>query len=175
MKRSITMLFSAALILGLSSNYVSAEATADDGINSSLRGKNAVFIDDTGTKAKGYVGEKPGKQKVLTRAYHLAPPQVPHTLEKMVMTPKKNTCLECHDLETYEMAEAPVMAESHYINGRTGEKLEAMYQGRYNCTQCHVAQVDAVPLVKNTFEGTEYVAKKVNPKAKQEKKEDDIF
>ncbi|RUM66794.1 MAG: nitrate reductase cytochrome c-type subunit; periplasmic nitrate reductase electron transfer subunit, partial [Sulfurospirillum sp.] len=31
------------------------------------------------------------------------------------------------------------------------KKLNHLYQGRYNCTQCHVPQANIKPAVKNTF------------------------
>jgi cytochrome c-type protein NapB len=166
MKKLAFSLLSAAVTLG-----TTGTALAADDIIATIRGKD-LFEPEVAAAPKHYMGGKPGKQKVYGRAWHNAPPQVPHSLENMVMTPKKNTCLECHDRETYEMAEAPLMGESHYRD-RQGNELETMYKGRYNCVQCHVPQVDAPPLVKNTFKGTKYV--KTEHKAAPKKKEDDLF
>jgi cytochrome c-type protein NapB len=36
---------------------------------------------------------------------------------------------------------------------RDGKVLDMLSSRRYFCTQCHVAQEDAKPLVQNTFTG----------------------
>lgn len=161
-------------VLSVVAAFVMVVGTASADVMS-LRGHNvfdAEIVDGNATKE--YVGDKPGKQKVYARAWHSAPPQVSHTMENMVMTPKKNTCLECHDRETYEMAEAPVMGDSHYRNTREGKDLDKMYQGRFNCVQCHVGQVDAAPLVANTFQGTKYDPSQKKA-TKKKKSGDDLF
>ncbi|MBF0369806.1 MAG: nitrate reductase cytochrome c-type subunit [Magnetococcales bacterium] len=165
MKRQFMVLLSAFVLLGMSG------LAAASGIVS-LRGDKSLFADEVVAPDKPYLGDKPGKQKVMSRAWNTAPPQIPHTQDKMVILKGKNTCLECHDISTYEMAEAPVMGESHYKD-RTGKALDKLYQGRYNCSQCHVQMVDGKPLVGNTFKGIPYVAtKKV---AKKKAAQDDIF
>lgn len=160
-----SFVLSAAVVAGFSTIVAADEVV-------SLRGDKSLFAKEVVASTKVYLGAKPGKQKVYGRAWDSAPPQVSHTLDKMTVNKNKNTCVECHDRDTYEMAEAPVMSDSHYKD-RDGKALSQFYQGRYNCTQCHVPMVDARPIVANTFQGIPYVAKKKTIVRK--KKMDDLF
>ena len=42
------------------------------------------------------------------------------------------------------------MADSHFI-AADGTKMETLNMRRYFCNQCHVPQLDADPIVENTF------------------------
>jgi hypothetical protein len=44
------------------------------------------------------------------------------------------------------------IGDSHYRD-QAGRELSHLAPARYFCTQCHVSQVDAKPLVENTFHG----------------------
>ena len=39
-----------------------------------------------------------------------------------------------------------------HFRAREGQELDNVSPRRYFCTQCHVAQTDAKPLVENTFQ-----------------------
>jgi cytochrome c-type protein NapB len=47
-------------------------------------------------------------------------------------------------------AKSVEMSESHFID-RDGNKLDKPAGARHFCTQCHVPQVDAPPLVGSSF------------------------
>lgn len=108
----------------------------------------------------------PGSSKKYQRAYENAPPQIPHSVEGLLpITKENNACLGCHMPEVAKTVKATPIPPTHFINFRTGQKLNHLYQGRYNCSQCHAPQVDVQPLVKNTFK-PEYR----DPKAKSKSK-----
>ncbi len=134
----LTTMLSAAIFAQYS---VTAQADV-----SSLRGVHAL---DAPAKA---IEKK--KQKKMTggfdRSWKLQPPSIPHDIEKDRISLKENTCMKCHSKANFEKEKAPEIGESHYI-ARTGEMLKKPSSRRYFCNQCHTPQVDANPLVKNTF------------------------
>jgi cytochrome c-type protein NapB len=77
---------------------------------------------------------------------------VPHAVDTYTIDLKNNGCMKCHSAATYEKEKAPKVADSHYVD-RDGKVLDKLSSRRYFCTQCHVAQEDAKPLVQNTFTG----------------------
>jgi cytochrome c-type protein NapB len=108
----------------------------------------------------------PGTSKKYKRAYENAPPQIPHSTEGLLpITKENNACLGCHMPEVAKAVKATPIPPTHFINFRTGQKLNHLYQGRYNCTQCHAPQLDVQPVVKNTFK-PDYR----DPKAKERSK-----
>ncbi len=90
------------------------------------------------------------KQGGFDRAWKLQPPTIPHDIDKDEISLKGNTCMKCHSKQNFEKEKAPEIAESHYIN-RNGKVLEKPSTRRWFCNQCHVPQVEAKPLVDNTF------------------------
>ena len=50
-----------------------------------------------------------------------------------------------------EQSQAPMISVTHFMD-RDGQVLAAVSPRRYFCTQCHVAQTEAQPLVANTFQ-----------------------
>lgn len=84
------------------------------------------------------------------RNYEKQPPLVPHQVEKEQIDLKTNTCLKCHSDKNYQEAKAPKLGDSHFLD-RDGKKLDQVSGRRWFCTQCHVPQEDATPLVENTF------------------------
>jgi nitrate reductase (cytochrome), electron transfer subunit len=92
-------------------------------------------------------------QEKFERNFKTQPPLVPHKVAKYKINLKANRCLKCHDKANYKEEEAPMVGVSHFMDkdGKEGKKIN---MGRYFCSQCHVPQVDAKPLVSNTFKGT---------------------
>lgn len=115
---------------------------------SSLRGEQEIL--DTAKKASKK------KQMIveggIERSYKLQPPVIPHKIDKEKINLKMNTCMKCHSEKTYEKKKAPKIGDSHYV-ARDGKVLETLSSRRYFCSQCHAPQVNADPLVENTFEG----------------------
>ena len=89
----------------------------------------------------------------IERSYKQQPPVIPHKTDKDEINLKVNTCLNCHSEKTYEAKKAPKVGDSHFVN-RDGKVLTTISSRRYFCEQCHAPQVNADPLVENTFEGS---------------------
>lgn len=86
----------------------------------------------------------------LDRAYRQAPPLVPHTTGKYEVDLKVNQCLSCHEWPNSDREKAPKISDSHYVDAK-GLHRDQIVGNRYFCTQCHVEQADAKPLVDNFF------------------------
>ncbi|MBM3556404.1 MAG: nitrate reductase cytochrome c-type subunit [Alphaproteobacteria bacterium] len=84
------------------------------------------------------------------RAFRQQPPLIPHRVEKYEIDMKVNQCLRCHDWPYYVEEKAPKISETHYVD-REGTRLDRIAGTRWFCSQCHVPQVDARPLVENQF------------------------
>lgn len=83
--------------------------------------------------------------------YRQQPPLIPHQIEKYEIDLKVNQCMRCHNWQYAAKEGAPKISETHYMDHRTGQPLDDVAPGRWFCTQCHVPQVDAKPLVDNTY------------------------
>lgn len=146
MKRTVTMgmALTAALLLGCTQQFAGVK---------SMRGDD-VAVGDKAAAEKAYVGKRPGLQQKIARTYAQQPPLIPHAVENFdEITLEENQCMSCHSAATYQKKNAPEIGESHFINPATGQKLTDASMARHNCVQCHVPQVDAPPLVENTFVG----------------------
>jgi len=122
----------------------------------------------------------PGSAKKFARSYVNAPPLIPHSVEGLLpITMKNNQCLGCHMPDVAKGVGATPIPPSHFTNYRPdtkmeggkvvkegkvlgqantsdikiakAKKLKGLYQGRFNCSQCHVPQANVKPLVKNNF------------------------
>jgi len=120
----------------------------------SMRGAEVNANDVLRFANKDYVGKKPGLQAKVARTFSTQPPLIPHAVENFdEVTLEENQCLSCHGPAKYQEKKAPKIGDSHFINPMTGQKLADTSKARHNCVQCHVPQVDANPLVENTFSG----------------------
>jgi len=146
MKRTVTMgmALTAALLFGCTQQFAGVK---------SMRGDD-VATADKAEEAKVYAGKKPGLQQKIARTYVQQPPVIPHAVDNFdEITLEENQCLTCHGPEAYVKKNAPKVGDSHFINPATGEKLADTSNARHNCVACHVPQVDAPPLVENSFIG----------------------
>jgi cytochrome c-type protein NapB len=84
------------------------------------------------------------------RAYSMQPPTIPHKIDGYQVDRKFNRCLACHAREHTGESQAVPLSVTHYMD-REGNVLGEISPRRYFCIQCHVTQVDAKPLVGNTF------------------------
>ncbi|MDC9714981.1 MAG: nitrate reductase cytochrome c-type subunit [Gammaproteobacteria bacterium] len=155
------------LILGCSSTVDNAEAKAKNKPTvstkafslsneaiiaediASLRGKHALRRMSVAPKESKWI--KNGDYDV---SFESQPPLVPHKSEHMRVTIKDNSCLNCHSNANYKEEEAAKMPSSHFKT-RMGKRLKTVSPRRYFCKQCHVSQVDAEPLVGNTYVNTD--------------------
>jgi cytochrome c-type protein NapB len=111
----------------------------------SLRGELGVEENNT---APDIFSVREGKP--LDRAYRQQPPLIPHKVERYEIDLKVNQCLRCHDWPNNTRENAPKVSETHYQD-RAGNRLDQIAGTRWFCTQCHVPQTDALPLVDNKF------------------------
>ncbi len=86
----------------------------------------------------------------IPRDYVQQPPLIPHDITGYKINLKFNKCLSCHSWTTYKEAGATKISQTHFED-RTEHVLADVAARRYFCTQCHVAQTDARPLVHNDF------------------------
>ena len=132
---------------------------AIDELNMGLS-KTSVFGTPT-PEPFAYPQTKPKKSEPLPRAYADIPPQIPHDVEDYLpITTEDNQCLDCHELPKLVgktvKGKSP-MPRDHYVDLRSSsDKMsDSVVGARFNCTQCHVPQSGAPPLVENTFKGSE--------------------
>jgi cytochrome c-type protein NapB len=84
------------------------------------------------------------------RAWPEQPPTIPHSIDGYQLDKNSNRCLICHSRTGTEAFQAPMVSVTHFMD-RDGQVLAQISARRYFCTQCHVVQTDAKPLVANTF------------------------
>jgi len=87
----------------------------------------------------------------IERDYVQQPPLIPHSIKGYRINIKFNKCLTCHSWANYKEADATKISQTHFSD-RDENVLANIAPRRYFCDQCHVPQVDAKPLVENTFE-----------------------
>ena len=87
----------------------------------------------------------------IPRNFEQQPPLVPHTTDTKPITLRQNECMKCHTKQPGEKkAQSKEMSKTHFID-RSGKKLSRPASNRYFCTQCHVPQINAKPLVDSSF------------------------
>ncbi len=112
----------------------------------SLRGINPLNSDASKPEIKSWQADR----SPIEREFVHQPPLIPHTIEGYVINVKFNKCLTCHSWANYKERGATKISLTHFSD-RDGNDLANVSARRYFCTQCHVSQVDAKPLVENTF------------------------
>ena len=112
----------------------------------SLRGLTELDANSEIPEQKNYA--KDGEP--ITRDYVQQPPLIPHKIDGYNIDLNSNKCLTCHSWKNYQKARATKISQTHFEN-RDMAVLANVSARRYFCTQCHVPQVDAKPLVENTF------------------------
>lgn len=89
--------------------------------------------------------------KRVMRNYPEQPPIIPHSIDNYQLTLHTNRCLDCHRRQYTEGSGAPMISVTHFMD-RDGQVLADVTPRRYFCTECHVQQTDAVPLVPSKFQ-----------------------
>ena len=126
-------------------------AFAADGAQS-MRGSD-VTAPDQAPEIKPYAGKRPGTETAVLRTFSTQPPVIPHAVDNFdEINLEGNQCMDCHSAATYQKKKAPQVGLSHFVD-RDGKKHAEATGARYSCVQCHVPQIDAPPLVDNTFKG----------------------
>jgi len=93
------------------------------------------------------------------RSYPMQPPTIPHDTRGYELNLRANKCMTCHARVRTEESQAPMISVTHYMD-RDGNFLAEVSPRRYFCTQCHVNQTTARPLVENTFEDMDELLEK---------------
>lgn len=78
------------------------------------------------------------------------PPLIPHKVTGYTITRNFNKCMDCHAWSRAPESGATKVSVTHFKD-RSGTELSNISPRRYFCLQCHVSQVEAPPLVNNTF------------------------
>jgi cytochrome c-type protein NapB len=134
-----------ALAVGLAATLV-AVSTALAAELTGLRGP--VPIDQEA--APPPIANEINDDKRQARNYPEQPPVIPHQIRDYQITLNANKCLSCHSRQFTEQSQAPMISITHFMD-RDGQVLASVTARRYFCTQCHVSQADAPPLVENSF------------------------
>ena len=134
------VLLSAATLFTLASGSATADVQ-------SLRGMQGIDAESNPAVIQHWQEDK----EPIERDYVQQPPLVPHAIEGYKVNLKFNKCLTCHSWANYKAAKATKISQTHFED-REGEVLANVSARRYFCTQCHVPQVDAKPLVENEFQ-----------------------
>jgi len=130
----------------LASVLIAPAAVSQDGLES-LRGNTPIDEDSDAPMATRWQNDR----DPITRDYVQQPPLIPHSLKNYQITLNSNKCLGCHSWSNYKEAGATKISQTHFSD-RDKHVLANVAARRYFCTQCHVPQKDAKPLVENTFE-----------------------
>ena len=93
------------------------------------------------------------------RAYTMQPPTIPHKIDGYQLDKNANRCLYCHNRDRIPETQAIPLSVTHYMD-RDGNVRASISPRRYFCTQCHVTQAEAKPLVDNTFQDVDTVLKR---------------
>jgi len=141
-----------------------------------LRKTSLYEEEDAAPEPTSYRTEAQGKATKIKRAFQDAPPMIPHSVDGLLpITKDYNACTGCHmpDVAMYMDPKPTPIPPSHFmdmrphhkfdgkkfekaINNYNNEtdvkKIDHLYQGRYNCSQCHAPQSRGNLAVQNTFE-----------------------
>lgn len=138
-KRLAMMLLAASLAAGSS-------ALLAQSVSSSLRGPTP--LNDEGPAPPMQPTKNTAEKEV--RNYPEQPPVIPHSIDGYQVDMQGNKCLSCHARARIAESKAPMLSITHFMD-RDGQFLASVSPRRYFCTQCHVPQSVANPLVSNDF------------------------
>ncbi|MDR0701361.1 MAG: nitrate reductase cytochrome c-type subunit [Azoarcus sp.] len=148
MKIRLLTAFPAAMLAGLLLSCATSIAANDDsGGLATLRGAPI----PTSTSSGGDALKKAIESAPLDRDFTQQPPLVSHAVDDYPVTRNFNKCLDCHSWENYRKEKATKVSQSHF-QAADGQELPNVSPRRYFCLQCHVPQVDARPLIANTYQ-----------------------
>jgi cytochrome c-type protein NapB len=121
-----------------------------------MRGSD-VAAPDQAPAEKQYASRAPNADMtaLIPRTFKGQPPLIPHEVEKYLpITVEENDCLDCHISDDFKGRKMPRMGDSHFsLTEKEPDGSPKVNMSRWQCNSCHVPQVDAPPLVENTFVG----------------------
>lgn len=144
MKLSLPLL-TAVLASLLAAVSLSASAADPKPVVESLR-----HTDIKAEVSEGDIYKYEKDREPIPREYVQQPPLIPHTIANYNITKEFNKCMDCHSWTRYKETGATKVSLTHFKD-RDGKELSNISPRRYFCTQCHVPQTNAKPLVGNTF------------------------
>lgn len=152
-KRFLTFIPATVLTAGLllSGACASFAAPDDSGGLATLRGASVAAAEKTVT---GDGLKKALETPPIDRNFTDQPPLVSHAVDEYPVTRAFNKCLDCHSRENAKKEKATTVSNTHF-EAANGKVLKNVSARRYFCVQCHIPQVDAKPLVENTFQQAE--------------------
>ncbi len=118
----------------------------------SLRGSTDLDSPSDAVEVKRNINDK----SPIERDFVQQPPLIPHKIKGYKINMKYNKCLTCHSWANYKKAGATKISLTHFED-RQGDEHSNVAARRYFCTQCHVPQADAKPLVQNEFKPVETI------------------
>ena len=149
-------LFKTLLVAGaLATGGAQAQTAPSAAANAAPSGP-AVKLDSLrgGVPIQDTIAIAPARQerdtRPIDRDFVQQPPLIPHTIAGYQITKNFNKCMDCHAFNKAKAAGATRVSVTHFRT-REGQELDNISPRRYFCTQCHVPQTDARPLVENTF------------------------
>lgn len=121
-----------------------------------MRGTDAAAPDQAPVE-KEYATRAPNADMtaLIPRTFKGQPPLIPHEVEKYLpITMDENDCLDCHISDDFKGRKMPRIGDSHFSKTeKEPDGSPKVNMSRWQCNSCHVPQVDAPPLVENTFVG----------------------
>ena len=145
---NLTLKVSLAAILA-----ITVAACASTALQVSTLRDNSVTASDTAPDVKNYVGKRPGQTPLIVRNFEKQPPLIPHTIENYEISATENACWECHNSDDFKGQKMPMVGKSHLLGPVVADETPKLNLQRWQCDSCHVPQVDAKPLVENSFKG----------------------
>jgi cytochrome c-type protein NapB len=139
MIKNISLIIVMLVFTGFGIESIAADVT-------SLRGTTELDIGTAAPPVKKYNKD----EEPIARDYVQQPPLVPHAIDRYRINLKSNKCLSCHSWKNYRQYGATKISQTHFED-RDANVLANVSARRYFCTQCHVPQVNAKPLVGNSF------------------------
>jgi cytochrome c-type protein NapB len=121
--------------------------TADDGGLPTLRGAPIQASVPAGDDAL----KKAIESAPLERDFTQQPPLISHAVDNYPIRKNFNKCMDCHSWDNYRRENATKVPQTHFQTA-DGQELTNISPRRYFCLQCHVPQVDAKPLIANTYQ-----------------------
>ncbi|WP_196138580.1 nitrate reductase cytochrome c-type subunit [Aliikangiella sp. G2MR2-5] len=140
----------AAVMLSILLPKAQSEDLKDNGGVISLRGQAQLFEQDKAEDMKRVQRD----QSPIARDYLHQPPLIPHQTRNYKINTNSNKCLSCHSWKNYRKSGATKISMTHFET-RDRQQLSDVSPRRYFCTQCHVTQADAEPLIANDFKPVE--------------------
>lgn len=144
-KPCLRILLAALLALGLAPAAGAADPATAPVKMEGLRGGTPVNQDNIPSTFKQERDHAPADRDFVQQ-----PPLIPHTIANYQITTNFNKCMDCHAWQKTKETGATKVSVTHFKT-RDGVELDNISPRRYFCTQCHVPQTDARPLVENTF------------------------